>query len=408
MKIIHFADLHIGIESFGKINPETGLSTRLTDILKALDTLVDYAIEKNVDLVLFCGDTYKNRDPSQTHQREFASRLKRLSEANIAVFLLIGNHDLPNAVNRATAVEIFRTLDVSNIYVGSDFDIYRINTRSGVVQILALPWLKRSVLMARDDMKNLTIDELNEKLEEIITQRIIELAAKLDDSLPRLFAAHVSVSAARSGSERTMLVGREPVLLRSNVALPEFDYVALGHIHKTQVLHTEPPVVYAGSLERLDFSDEKEEKGFYEIDIEYGNGTKRIDYNFHSIDARRFVSANIDIARDDDNPMGTILNIINNLNVRDSIVKIQIALYRNMENIIRESEIYKALKESYYFTIGKEFKQEDSPMLGLKASEELTPMEALKIYLTNKKVPEDRMRTLVEYGEKIIEEVSGA
>ena len=63
-----------------------------------------------VDLVLFCGDAYKSREPSQTHQREFAKRINRLSINNIPIFLLIGNHDLPNAIGRATATEILGSL----------------------------------------------------------------------------------------------------------------------------------------------------------------------------------------------------------------------------------------------------------------------------------------------------------
>jgi exonuclease SbcD len=407
MKIIHFADLHIGIESYGRVDPETGLSTRLIDILYALDRLVDYSIESKADLVLFCGDAYKSRDPSQTHQREFARRLKKLSEAGVAVFLLIGNHDLPNAVNRATAVEIFRTLDVSNVYVGSDFDIYKIDTRSGPVQILALPWLKKSALLARDDTKNLTMDQVNEKLQEIMTQRIISLSEKIDHEIPALLAAHVSVSSAMSGSERTMLVGREPVLLPGNIALPVFDYVALGHIHKTQILNQEPPVIYAGSMERLDFSDEKEDKGFYEINIEYIGGQKKLEYKFHKIDARRFKTVTINIQDEDDNPTETVIRAIDEADVKDAIVKVQIALSRNAESLLKESEIYKALKESYYFSIGKEFRQTETADSAIWASEELIPMDALKIYLESKKVPEDRMKTLIEYGEKLVNEVSG-
>src|SRR5512137_2618895 len=114
MKIIHFADLHLGVETFGHINPETGLSSRLEDYLKALDRVVDYAMERSVDLVLFCGDAYKSREPSQTQQREFAKRIKRLSAGGIPLFLLIGNHDLPNAIGRATTIEIFDTLSVPN------------------------------------------------------------------------------------------------------------------------------------------------------------------------------------------------------------------------------------------------------------------------------------------------------
>ena len=78
MKILHFADLHLGVESYGRIDPATGLPSRLLDFLSAFDHVVDYAIENRVDLVLFCGDAYKTREPTQTQQREFAKRLNRL------------------------------------------------------------------------------------------------------------------------------------------------------------------------------------------------------------------------------------------------------------------------------------------------------------------------------------------
>ncbi len=53
MKIVHFADLHLGVEKYGKLDPATGLSSRLADFLHVLDELVDYSLENRVDLVLF-------------------------------------------------------------------------------------------------------------------------------------------------------------------------------------------------------------------------------------------------------------------------------------------------------------------------------------------------------------------
>ncbi len=163
MKILHFADLHLGVESYGRINPTTGLSSRLHDFLSALDQVVDYALQNKVDLVLFCGDAYKSREPSQTQQREFAKRINRLSTSGIPIFLLIGNHDLPNAIGRATSTEIFDTLAVKNVYVSNRPDIYRIPTNSGIIQIASLPWLRRSALLSKEDTKNLDFEQINQR-----------------------------------------------------------------------------------------------------------------------------------------------------------------------------------------------------------------------------------------------------
>ena len=112
MKILHFSDVHIGVENYSVVDPGTGLSTRLQDFLGTFDEVVQSALDAPADLVLFSGDAYKSRDPSQTHQREFAKRIAALTGAGIPVFLLIGNHDLPAAASRATALDIFPTLNV--------------------------------------------------------------------------------------------------------------------------------------------------------------------------------------------------------------------------------------------------------------------------------------------------------
>ena len=202
MKILHFADLHLGVENYGRIDPATGLSSRLNDFLSALDQVIDYALEKQVDLVLFCGDAYKTREPSQTQQREFARRINRLSTANIPIFLLIGNHDLPNAIGRATTTEIFDTLAVKNVYVANRPDIYNIPTASGIVQIVSLPWLRRSALLSREDTKNLNLEQINQKMQQVLTDIITTSAARLDPTLPAILAAHVWVADARVGRAR--------------------------------------------------------------------------------------------------------------------------------------------------------------------------------------------------------------
>jgi len=407
MKILHFADLHLGVETYGSVDPATGLSTRLLDVLKALDEVVEYAIVNKVDLVLFCGDAYKNRDPSQTQQREFAKRLRRLSEGEIPVFLLVGNHDLPSTIGRATAVEIFDTLAVSYIYVGNRPDIYRIPTKQGYVQVVALPWLRRSPLLSRDETKNLTIDQVNDRLQEIMTRRLLDVISDLDPTLPALLAAHVSVSTAKSGSERSMVVGRDPLLLLSNIAQPVFDYVALGHIHRKQVLFQSPPVIYAGSLERLDFGDEDEDKGFYVVDIEPAGGKRRVTYEFHKVNARHFVTIKVDIDAEDSDPTATTLKAIvqRQTEIKEAIVRVQLSLPGTGEASLRDAEIYKALKEAHDVTVAKEVRQETRLRLGDWVSGEVTPVEALRIYLEMKKVPDERQKVLIEYGEKLIREV---
>jgi len=406
LKILHFADLHLGIENYGHPDPVTGLSTRTNDILRVLDELVDYAIDSNIDLVLFCGDAYKNREPNQTHQRELAKRINRLSSSGIPTFLLTGNHDLPNAMGRATSTEIFDTLAVQNIYVSTKPDIYRIPTRSGDIQIASLPWLRRGALLTKEDTKNLNFEQINERLQQALTSIITLFASKLDRSIPAILAAHVWVTGATMGSERSMIIGQEHTLLLSNIANPNFDYVALGHIHKRQVLGENPPVVYSGSLERVDFGEEADDKGFYVIEIK--NNTKQahreVSYEFHPVKGRPFLTIPVNLDTTNTDPTGTIIEAIDSKReqLNDAIVRLIIKMPSEIEGRINDIEIRNTLKEAHYFTVAKDIQHEARVRLGNYSAEEITPVDALKMYLESKNISEERTKLLLEYGERIV------
>ena len=409
MKLIHFADLHLGVENYGHTNPETGFPTRFEDFLKTFDHLVEFAVNQKADLVLFCGDAYKSREPSQTQQREFAKRIKRLSESGIPVFLLVGNHDLPNAIGRATATEIFDTLAVKNVYVANKPAVFSIPTEAGVVQIASLPWLRRSSLLTREEMKTLSTDRLKEKMEQVLTDIIAKQVQGLDPALPAVLAAHVWITGVTPGSERSMSLGTEHGLLLSNVANPAFDYVALGHIHKQQVLSDNPPVVYSGSLERVDFGEEADDKGFYVVDIQTDeNGKRKTNYQFQKIEGRRFITMTVDIDAEETNPTAKIIRTITAQPVKDAIVRLQITIPEVGSSRLNNSEIRNVLKEAQYFTIARNTARETRLRLGKLAASELTPLEALKIYLETKNVSPERANILLKYGEQLAEELSAA
>jgi exonuclease SbcD len=409
VKIIHFADLHLGVENYGHIDPATGLSTRLLDILVSFDHLVDYAIHNKIDLILFCGDAYKNREPSQTHQREFAKRISRLSDAGIPVFLLTGNHDLPNTMGRATSTEIFSTLSVKSVYVSNRPEIVNIPTKSGIIQVASLPWLRRGALLSREDTRNLNFEQINERMQASLNNIIADHAGKLNPALPAVLSAHVWVAAPnlQVGSERMMTIGQEHALLLSNVANPTFDYISLGHIHKGQVLNSSPPVVYAGSLDKLDFGDEKDDKGFWVVDIEPDAqaGKRLVSYEFHPIKGRRFLTIDVTLESQDISPMNTILRAIDQKvgEIKDAIVRLQLTLPSEIEGQLNDSEIRNALKTAHFFIITRDVKREARVRLGKWSAEEVTPMDALKLWLETKNATPERTEILLDYGRKLIE-----
>ena len=405
MRILHFSDLHIGVENYGRVDPQTGLSTRLLDFLASLDEVVEYALAHDVDLVLLAGDAYKGRDPSQTQQRELAQRLARLSAAGIPTFLLVGNHDLPNAAHRATAVEIFPTLQVPNIYVGDSLQNYTIPTKSGPLQVLALPWPRRSGMLTRDESRGLSIEEVRKEVERRLTEAVGHRAQELDPDLPAILAGHVTINGATVGTERSMMLGQDHVLLASAVHLPQLEYVALGHIHKHQILREHPMVVYSGSLQRVDFSEESEEKGFCIVDLDPAapQGQRLTDFQFQKVQARPFVTIDVKIPPGELDPTNTVLRAIARKDVADAVVRVRVSLPSEMESHLREPDLREALKPAHYIAaISREVEGARRTRLGAEAAEDLQPLQALRLYLESRNTDPQRQEKLLRYAEELI------
>ena len=405
MRILHFSDLHIGVENYGRTDPASGLSTRLLDFLSSFDELVEYALVQQVDLVLLAGDAYKGRDPSQTHQREFAKRLARLSAAGIPVFLLVGNHDLPNAVGRATAIEIFHTLEVPGIYVGDSLKTYTLTTRQGPIQIVAVPWPRRSVLLSREESRSLTIDQARQRIEELFAAGVECQIQALDPEVPAILTGHVTVNGATTGTERSMMLGQDHALYLSALSRRELDYVALGHIHKHQVLRDDPKVVYSGSLERVDFSEEKDDKGFCVVDLDPSapRGLRLQDFQFQRVDARPFLTIDVPIHPGDDDPTATVVRSIMARDVGGAIVRVRMTLPADLDRRVREQDLRQALSGAQYVAaIIRDVDEDRRTRIPAAVADGLTPIDALRIYLEGREMEPERKEKVLSIAEELV------
>ena len=407
MRILHFSDLHIGVENYGRPDPKTGLSTRLGDFLDSLDQVVEFALNEGVDLVLLAGDAYKGREPTQTHQREFAKRLNRLSQAGIPTFLLVGNHDLPAASSRATAVDIFPTLEVANIHVGNSLKTYDVATPSGPLQVLAVPWPRRSAILSREDSRGMSIEQVRQTLEERLTDGIEVAASQLDPTIPAILTGHVTVNGATVGTERSMMLGQDHVLLVSALVRPQVEYIALGHIHKHQILRPDPPmVVYSGSLQRVDFSEEGDEKGFCVIDLDPAapQGQRMTKFEFHKLDARSFVTVDVTVERQDVDPTATVVRAIARKEIAGAVVRVRISLAAESDAHLKETEIRAALEPAHFIaSISREVAGTRRTRISPSEGEDLQPMQALGLYLDSRNIEGERREKIIRKAEELME-----
>ena len=405
IRLLHFADLHIGMENYGRLDPATGVNGRVRDFLHRFDDLINYGLEHEVDLVVFAGDTFKTRNPNPTYQRAFARRVKRLADAGVPVVLLVGNHDLPTMTQRASSVDIFRTLDVPNVIVGWEERVHTIKTRHGPVQVATLPYPIRQRLLAHDKYRGRSIEQLDQAIQDIVTEIVQMMAKQLDPKLPSVLTAHLSVSGATFGSERSVMIGRDAVILKSVLADPAWDYVALGHVHMHQSLNDGqyPPVVYSGSLERIDFGEEGQVKGFCWIELARGETTWR----FVEVNARPFVTVRADVRQAPD-PLMALRQTVAARDLQGAVVRLIIRLKAEQEPLIRDRDVRAFLSDAYFIGgINREVERETRVRLGNLAPEEMTDPELLSKYLETKNTEPERAKTLLEHAETIFAAESG-
>ncbi|MBW4438253.1 MAG: exonuclease SbcCD subunit D [Pleurocapsa minor GSE-CHR-MK-17-07R] len=345
IRVLHFADAHIGIETHGRIDPATGMNTRLLDFLHRLDDIIAFVQEHGVDLIIFAGDAFKTRTPTPTQQREFAFRMRDLS-ALAPVILLEGNHDLPQQDRKASSVEIYDTLRVPNVMLANTFELHVVETARGPVAVGCAPYPVRQRLMDGAATAGLSIAQIDQMVQHNLGMRLEELAEEADavgPEVPRLLTGHFTVQGAVTGSERQIMLGRDIEVPLSVLADARWDYVALGHIHKHQNLtHGRPgtpPVVYSGSFERIDFGEEADTKGFCMVELARNATT----WAFHQVDARPFVTLNADL-RESETPTAEMVDQIERTNVRDAVVRIQVRLTPESAALFDEGSVRDALK----------------------------------------------------------------
>ncbi len=359
MTILHCADIHIGYETHGRLDPATGLSTRMLDFRRSLDFLVQRAVEEDVDLFLFAGDAYRTADPTPTQQKLFAEALRPVAEAGIPIAMIVGNHDHPVSFGKASSVDIFGVLGDVEVFSVPTFRAEGqpggpIQTKSGPLQLIALPWPIRSKILARDEYRSKTPHEIRQTIEEHYAAFVATCAAEADPAVPLVVCAHLTVQGSElSGSERASLIAHEPTFTAAQLAQPGVDYVALGHIHRYQDRNREafergdgPPVVYASSIERISFKEHDAEKGFVLVEIEAGADGKRTDYTFVPTPARPFVPITVDATGTDD-PTAAVLAEIARHDAEGAVVRVRYRVDEDQVGAVDEGAIRAALAEAH-------------------------------------------------------------
>ncbi len=411
VKLLHFADAHIDMANYGRLDAKTRLPLRVLDFLRSLDEIVQAAIDEKVDAVLFAGDAYKDRSPSPTYQREWGKRIARLAQAGVPVFLLVGNHDTSPAQGRAHALHEFATLGVPNVHVLDRPALLGPQETGLPLQLIALPWLSRAAMVAALDLRDLPREKVLEQLEARLDALVQDFIAQADPNLPLVLMAHASVQGAVYGGERMVMLGRDLTLSGSLVKDPRLDYVALGHIHKPQNLTADekqersdpPPVVYPGSIERVDFGEAGEKKYYVLAEVEPG----RAKVTWRELRrVRPFRSFSVRLTGEEAQVTERLQQALGPAeDLREAIVRLTVTYPAEMDARLDEAALRRYAAEAFEFQLVR--RPQQAARLRLPEGQgvaEIAPLELLRLYLQSQAAAEDEIEALLDLAADLLAE----
>jgi exonuclease SbcD len=364
---------------------------------------VHYAVQRKADALILCGDTFKDVNPSSTLLKMFANRLHKLTSEGIQVLMLLGNHDSPKTIGRAAPPEVFEELRLTGLYVFSEPSFIDLHSSDGSkLRIFALPYRHPIHIAAKveevgAEKVGLDRNKLLLAFQEEI-KRNIEIFTKAGkkDAQIGILAAHLFVEGARRGAERIYIVGEEFAIPPSMLESHAFDFVALGHVHSHQTIRGKVPIVYAGSLERIDFSEADEQKGFVEIVYE----NRSLEWKFIPIETRRMVKLRVDCTSVE-SPDKLVADKINEAQIEDAIVRLILTVRPGIQvdlNLIRER-----LAPSFWYQVS--FERILEKVASTSQWESLNPHGTLTRYLKTLKLSKEDIELVEKLGHEIIAEV---
>lgn len=429
LRCVHFADLHLGVEAGGRANPATGLNQRVHDVCDRLDELCATVEQQDVHAVLFCGDAFKNQHPTPTLQTLFAQRIRRLARTGAAVFLLVGNHDLPKMSGLAHPFSIYDALEYEGVVVGDRASLYRLALPGGApapeLQVAALPHFSRHQVLA-----NLpdAVDDPETFIAEQVAATVRRLAGEIDASVPSVFCGHCHVHQADVGSTHPLFGASDvEVSLSTLLGGKVFPYYALGHVHRRQMLSDDPFCAYSGSLERVDHGEgervdvdregsvkrgDAEEKGFYRFDLARSDGGWRLASHpaFCAVGARSFVTVRTG-PLDRDDPAADLARRVEAVRsagapLDGAFVKVVGSLDASDKERITRSAARELLPEAYDVALSISTPEPQTSVRDPRFAERMGERRALERYVESREDWADDREDLLRLGHALIEEVT--
>jgi len=273
------------------------------------------------------------------------------------------------------------------------------------LQVLALPWVSRSGFIAHFGIQGVDASRLNEARESRLTELIQGWRSEADPELPTVLTAHASVQGAKYGAERTVMLGADLLLSGSLVRDPRLDYVALGHIHKPQNLNegAHPPVIYPGSIERIDFGEARDDKFFVIAEVSKG----KTKVHWHRLEnIRPFFDCHLRLKRQEDVTAQLKSVLPPEEKMPGAIVRLVVESPREWEPLINEAGLREYASQAFEFHLVTRPQSEARVRLPVdKPVGSLSSLELLDLYWRASHIDKSETEELNRLAGKIIAEI---
>jgi len=264
LKIIHTSDFHLGVSFRNFIGYEVE-ETRRQDFYENVKKIFDEAIKWNADLLIISGDVFHRSDPANRDLVFISGQIGRAVNKGINVVIIAGNHDKPKVSGAINPLLALVKAKLRNFYFIQNVpdEPLIIDISEKKVAIVPIPYIDPRVIRGL----NISYSKFYRRMLD-----------KLNDSIPddvdfKILIGHLTLSGAVIKDIRGVYLN-EPTLSLDDIRYREFDYVALGHVHTPQKIKKN--VYYAGSIERIDFSERDENKGFLLVELSNNINVKEI------------------------------------------------------------------------------------------------------------------------------------
>jgi exonuclease SbcD len=275
MRILHTADWHLG-DRLGRID-------RTDDLRRAVERVAAYCKSERVDVLLVAGDLFSElarpdglRDTIRHWQEVFAEFL----ESGGTILTLTGNHDNENFCQTLVSAMTLasptvgrpgETVPPGRLYIAADPTFLRLEDRTGgfPVQFVLMPYpTPGRFFKGAGGLKYGSPEEKNNLLVDAWAAALREIREhpKYDQKAPAVLGAHVHVHGSNVGPSLFRITTEEDVVVEGSELPQQFDYAALGHIHKPQFLGA-THVRYSGSIEKMDLGEQTDQKGVVIFDV---------------------------------------------------------------------------------------------------------------------------------------------